>query len=159
MNKTLSRVIVAFGLAGPLCWATPPDGAKEVNAGVPRGLYSTVIKLKRDEAFPAEFRAELPPVGAPLMGGRPHTLERIKILVIPVRSSSKHADPPPVSVSELKALFFGDLMRQTQGARASVADYFRAASFGAVTSVTGRSCGLDYAGQVVLGLRPATRLA
>jgi M6 family metalloprotease-like protein len=79
------------------------------------------------------------PMGAPVpMGGAAKKLDHIRILIIPVRC--KGADPnsaDPISKEELRKAFFGDLLRETNGERASVADYLRATSFGAVREVNG----------------------
>lgn len=119
-------------------YATPPGGVHPGTEITPRALHTTVVRLKQDAELSRAFPPAIPPMGAPGMGGKPRQLDRIRILVIPVRCRPASPDSGvPISTDQLKELFFGDLLRATNGERASVADYFRAASFGAVTSVTG----------------------
>lgn len=110
-----------------------PEEKQNALAIPPRGLISTVIELKYEAGMAYDLNA---PAGAPI-GGEPRTLERVRILVIPLRCKTPDSTAHPISAEELRKAFFGDLLSETHGERASVADYLRAASFGAITSVTG----------------------
>jgi M6 family metalloprotease-like protein len=122
-------ILASISLAATGLSADPPDAANEAAAvQPPRGLRDTIARIQINSKLAT-------PPGAPV-GKRRNQLERIRILVIPVHTADSTGGSP--TRDELNETFFARLLQTTDGNRASIADYFRAASYGAVKQVTGQ---------------------